>query len=427
MHVMIMTAVFPPEIRSAAQLMCELSETLVRRGHFVTVLTSKSKGLLPSVSEHRGVRVIRIPTLAVHRSHAPASMRGIGQILNCLLYFVTALFVRHVEVTLAYSPPLALGLVGALLYRVKGIPHVLNVQDLVPQYAIDLGVLKSRLLIRLLKRLEHAIYRNVQLISVHSPGNAEYMIAEGVPVEKVAVVPNWVDAHRLQDARGASSYRRKAALEGKFVALFGGLLGFAQDVDTIVEAGALLRDHPNIALVIVGEGVEKARLIRKAQELAVKNVHFLPGVSNEKYPSVLAAADICLATLQKSLQCPVVPSKLLGYMAAGRPIIAAFPLDGDAPRVVQEAGCGVCVPPGDPERLAKAIIHAAANPSLCRLWGENGRRFVLAHHDLEQVVARYDWLMEGLLGSVPPTPGRSPLEQAAETQEPTARVSGVAL
>lgn len=426
MHVMIMTAVFPPEIRSAAQLMCELSETLVRRGHFVTVLTSKTRGLIPTVSEHRGVRVIRIPTLPVHRSHAPAALRGLGQIINCLMYFIAALFVRHVEVTLAYSPPLAMGLVGAWLYRLKRIPHLLNVQDLVPQYAIDLGVLKSQNLIRVLKSLEHAIYRNVQLISVHSPGNAQYMMAEGVPIEKVGVVPNWVDTHRLQPGQG-SDYRQRAGWEGKFVALFGGLLGFAQDVDTIVEAGALLRDHEHIDLVIVGEGVEKDRLVRKAQALGLSNVHFMPSVSNEKYPSVVSAANVCLATLQKSLQCPVVPSKLLGYMAAGKPIIAAFPLGGDAPRVVQEAQCGVCVPPGDPEQLAQAILHASQNPSLCRRWGGNGRRYVLANHDREQVVARYEWLMEGMISCVPPTPGRSPLEDAPQVRERAEEFPSLAL
>src|SRR5262249_48221307 len=221
MHVMIMTAVFPPEIRSAAQLMCELSETLVQRGHFVTVITSQPRGLVPSVSEYRGIRVVRIPTLPVHRSHAPAFVRGIGQIVNCLLYFITAFFVRHVEVTFAYSPPLALGLVGALLYRVKRIPHVINVQDLVPQYAIDLGVLKSRLVIRMLGWFERVIYRNVQLISVHSSGNAQYMARQGVPADKVAVVPNWVDTRRLQPEQSAPShYRELAGLNEKFIALF---------------------------------------------------------------------------------------------------------------------------------------------------------------------------------------------------------------
>src|SRR5207248_350016 len=113
--------------------------------------------------------------------------------------------------------------------------------------------------------------------------------------------------------------------------------GFAQDLDTVVEAGALLRSHPEIVVLIVGEGVEKERLRAKARSLGLENIRFMPAVSSAQYPEVVASADLCLATLQKSLLCPVVPSKLLGYMAAGRPIVASFPEGGDAPCVVREA------------------------------------------------------------------------------------------
>jgi glycosyltransferase involved in cell wall biosynthesis len=396
MNVLLLSTVFPPEVRSAAVLMGELAESLVHLGHRVTVITAAPegtirprKGSLVAVEERAGVRVIRIPNLAIHRMQAPAILRGLGQILNAIAYLVAALFVKDVDVTLAYSPPLALGIVGAVLHRLKGIPHVLNVQDLVPQYAIDLGILKNRTLIRLLKRIEKGVYRNVQQITVHSRGNAEYMRSEGVPANKVTVVPNWVDTGLIRPASRETVYRRNAGLDGKFVVLFAGMLGFAQDVDTIVEAGSFLRDHPEIVLLIVGEGVEKQRLQEKARDLGLDNVRFMPFVNSQQYPEVVASADLCLATLQKSLLCPVVPSKLLGYMAAGRPIVASFPEGGDAPRVIRDAGCGICVPPGEPARLAQAIAEAFANPAGCRAWGERGRLFVEANHDRAGVVALY--------------------------------------
>ena len=407
MNVLVMTTTFPPETRSAALLMWELAESLVRRGHQVTVITAMAEGtprkgslFSPVVEERSGVRILRIPNLAVHKTRASAILRGLGQLLNALAYLWVALSLRNVDVSLAYSPPLALGIVGALLHRMKGIPHVLNVQDLVPQYAIDLGILKNRTLIRVLKWIERTVYRNVQLITVHSRGNAEYMVREGVPQRKVAVVPNWVDTHLIRPASKETAYRMQAGLEGKFVALFAGMLGFAQDLDTVVEAGPFLKDHPEIMLLIVGDGVEKARLQAKARAMALTNVRFMPVVSSAEYPEVVASADLCLATLQRSLLCPVVPSKLLGYMAAGRPIVASFPEGGDAPRVVREAGCGVCVPPGDPQRLAQAIIEAAANPAECRVRGERGRRFVEENHDRNRVMALYESLFEGLTGVV---------------------------
>jgi colanic acid biosynthesis glycosyl transferase WcaI len=405
MNVLLLTAEFPPEIRSAALLMAELAESMARRGHRVTVITAAPpdarKGTLfsPAVEERDGVRVLRIPTLAVHRSRAGAVVRGLMQLINAVAFFAAAMAVKDVEVSLAYSPPLALGIVGVLLQRLRGVPHLLNVQDLVPQYAIDLGILKNRALIRLLKGIEKAVYRNVHLITVHSPGNAAYLLREGVPAAKVAVVPNWVDTARIRPASSQTAYRQSAVLEGKFVALFAGALGFAQDLDTVLEAATLLRDHPRIVLLIVGDGVEKARLQKKAQDLGLSNVRFMPVVTSEQYPEVVASADLCLATLQKSLLCPVVPSKLLGYMAAGRPIVASFPEGGDAPRVVREAGCGVSVPAGDPARLAQAIVEASENPDEWRARGERGRRFVEANHDRERAMALYDSLLGGLAGA----------------------------
>lgn len=408
MNVLLLTTTFPPEIRSAALLMQELAESLAQRGHRVTVITGKveeaakgpKSGVLSTVVEERaGVRVVRVPNFAIHKTHAPAVVRGLGQLLNALAYFWAALSVKEVDVSLAYSPPLALGIVGALLHKLKGVPHVLNVQDLVPQYAIDLGILKNKALIRILKWIEKAVYARVQLISVHSRGNAEYMAGEGVPPHKIAVVPNWVDTRLIHPSAKDTAYRQKAGLEGKFIALFAGMLGFAQDVDTIVEAGAYLKEHPEIVLLIVGDGVEKQRLEEKAKSLGLDNVRFMPFVNSREYPEVVASADLCLATLQKSLLCPVVPSKLLGYMAAGRAIVASFPENGDAPRVVREAGAGVCVPPGEPKELAKAILEAYQNPDQCRAWGEQGRAFVEATHDRNRVMDLYVTLFRSLLGS----------------------------
>ena len=402
MNVLLLTTVYPPEVRSAALLMAELAESLARRGHRVTVITGPQQGstpIVPRVDERGGVRVIRVPTLPVHRLRLPAVVRGLGQILNSVTYLVTAAAVSRPDVTLAYSPPLTLGIVGAALHRLKRTPHALNVQDLVPQYAIDLGVLKNATLIRVLKWIEKEVYRNVQLITVHSPGNADYLIRQGVPPAKVTVVPNWVDTDAVRPAPRSTTFRKKNGLEQKFVVLFAGALGFAQDLDTVVEAGALLRGHPQIVLLIVGEGVEKERLQRKARAFGLENVRFMPVVANADYPEVVASADLCLATLQASLRCPVVPSKLLGYMAAGRPIVASFPEGGDAPRLIREAGCGVCVPPGDPAQLARAILEASEDPDECRARGERGRRYVEANHDRGRVVALYEVLFHRLAGS----------------------------
>src|SRR5437762_12198259 len=238
---------------------------------------------------------------------------------------------------------------------------------------------------------------------------------EGVPAAKVAVVPNWVDTRLIQPKSRETRYRGKAGMQRKFVVPFAGMLGFAQDLDTVVEAGTFLRAHPDIVVLIVGEGVEKGRLREKARRLGLDNIRFMPAVSSGEYPELVASADLCLATLQKSPLCPVVPSKLLGYMAAGRPIVASFPDGGDAPRVVRDASCGVCVPPGEPEQLARAILDASVNPEECRTRGENGRRFAETHHDRDVVMALYESILGRLrdIAAEPEMPSAEHLEKTA--------------
>src|SRR3989449_3092358 len=198
MNVLMLTTVFPPEVRSAALLMGELAESLAQRGHRVTVITAASAGaarprkrsLFGVFAEDLcGVRVIRIPNFAIHRTHAPAILRGLGQMLNAFAFLLAALFVKDVDVTLAYSPPLALGIVGAVLHHLRRIPHVLNVQDLVPQYAIDLGILKNRSLIRLLKEIERTVYRHVQVLIRHPRGDARDNARRGLGSPKGARGP----------------------------------------------------------------------------------------------------------------------------------------------------------------------------------------------------------------------------------------------
>jgi len=323
-------------------------------------------------------------------------LRGVGQILNAIGCSLAGLSLKKVDVSIAYSPPLTLGITGYLLKVTKRTPHILNAQDLVPQYAIDLGILTDKKLIRLIKIVEHFVYKKARYITVHSEGNKDYLIKEGVTPEKVHIIPNWVDTNLVRPLEKQNEFRLKNGLENKFVVLFAGVLGFAQDLDTVVESGSHLKDHDDILLLIVGEGVEKERLIEKAKKLQLNNIKFLPFVSKQKYPQVVAASDACLATLQKNLLCPVVPSKILGYMAAGRPVIGGLPLEGDAPYVIQNAKCGICVEPGNPKKLAQAILEMYKNKEKCKEWGNNGRKFILEHHDREKCVMQYENLFQNL-------------------------------
>ena len=406
MHVLILTGVYPPEVRSASHVMFELAETLHRFGHKITVLTALQPEYTPKTNRmidrfydktcENGIDVIRFSTLPVHRVNAPAVIRGMGQILNAIAFFSISLFLKRVDASISYSPPLTLGFTGYLLYLTKKIPHIFNLQDLVPQYAIDLGILTNKKLIKLIKMIEHFIYKRVQYITVHSQGNKDYVVNEGFDPDKVKVVPNWVDTSQIVPTAKDNSFRRDNNLEGKFVVTFAGVLGFAQDLDTVVDAGLYLKEYQDIVLLIVGEGVEKERLIDKTNNQGIKNIVFHRFVSKEEYPKVVAASDICLATLQKDLKCPVIPSKILGYMSGGRPVITSLSLEGDAPLVIKNADCGICVEPGKPDKLAAAIMEAYNDRNRTESWGGNGREYITKFHGREACIRLYDNLLKAV-------------------------------
>jgi len=177
-------------------------------------------------------------------------------------------------------------------------------------------------------------------------------------------------------------------------------MGWCQDMDTIINTALLLKNYEDMMFVLVGDGVEKINLMKRAKKLKLNNIKFLPMQPRDKYPYILSASDICLINLKKQLVTPVVPSKLFGIMASGRPVVASLPLEGDAPKIIESAQCGYCVEPENPEKLAKAILKFYDNPSLCEKFGVNGRDYVEKHFSRTICIKKYEKLFLEACGGV---------------------------
>ena len=395
MRLILISAYFPPEVGSASHLYYELGSELVRRGHEVTILTGYptyniDQTSLPEAYRSgrwmkervNGMDIVRIRTIGMPRQ-IPV-LRGLGQITLSLFLSFSGLFLTKgkFDLVLVYSPPLFLGWTALVLRRFKGVKAVLNVQDLFPQSAIDLNVLRSGALIKLFRRMESALYRRSDLVVVHSPGNKEHVVSCGGSASRISVIPNMVDTKAIMPGERENEFRRRYNIPAdEYVVSFAGVIGLSQDVDTIIEAARLLKQHDRIVFYIIGDGMEKPRLIERAQ--GMKNVRFLPMLPKEEYVEMLHASDICLATLRKEVLTPVVPSKMMSIMAAGRALVAALPAGGDAPKIVEAARCGICVEPENAAALADAVKTVYEKPALAKSYGESGRRFVEQHYSLE--------------------------------------------
>ncbi|MEJ2750763.1 MAG: glycosyltransferase family 4 protein, partial [Anaerolineae bacterium] len=365
MHILLLTAYFPPDNGSAAHLFYELGQTFVDQDHKVSVVTGfpgyHAQG---NLEKYRGRRWMRetVDGLNVYRIVVPQVARntpigrGMWQFSCAFSFMLAGLKVSDVDIALVYSPPLPLGLSALAWKALKGIPFVFNVQDLFPQSAIDLDILRFKPLIRLFHGLERFIYRRANAVTVHSQGNWEYVVAHGGKADKTIVMHNAVDTQHIQPGVKENDIREELGLNGRFIASFAGVMGFSQDLDVILEAAQLLQEQEEIHFLLVGEGVEKERLVAKSQAMGLTNVSWLPMQPRERYPSILHASDVGLATLHTEVKTPVVPSKILSVMSSGRPVVAAMNMDGDAPKLIAEAKAGFALEPA----FASAISLGAS-------------------------------------------------------------------
>ncbi len=406
MHILLLTAYFPPDVGSAAHLFYELGQAFVSRGHTVSAVTGfPSYHAQGDLTRYRGRRWMQeaVDGMHVYRIAVPQVARdtpigrGLWQFSCAASFALAGLRLPRPDVALAYSPPLPLGLTLLAWRMLRGVPSVLNVQDLFPQSAIDLGVLRQKTLIHFFEALERFIYRQANAITVHSSGNRDHVLAHGGRAETTLVMHNSVDTEHIRPGPKENMLRQRLGLNSHFVASFAGVFGYSQDVDTILKAAQLLRDHQHIRFLLVGDGVEKERLVRKGQEMGLENVVWLPMQPREVYPSLLHASDVGLATLHAQVKTPVVPSKILSIMAAGLPVVMALDLRGDAPKLVAEAQAGFCLTPEQPQALADALLKLYNDPALCQRLGTNGRQYVEKHFSSAAVAEHYERLFARLV------------------------------
>jgi len=414
MHILILSEAFPPETKSASTLFFELAETLVERGHKVSVITRMPRynvadgtdlNNIPKQETLAGIEVYRFATPPLARS-IPL-IRGFEHFLLGIIFFFGGLKVKDFDAILVYSPPLPLGISGYWLSKLRRKPLLVNIQDLYPQTVIDLVLLKNKFLIWVSKTMEKFIYCRANALTVHSSGNKEYVVANGASLNTTTVVHNWVDTDLIKPGKRENDFSKEYKLQDKFVISFAGVMGFAQGLEVVIKAADMLKRHrtsdlgprtKEIVFVLVGDGIKKKELQEQAISLGLDNVLFVPTQPRTIYPQILHASDICLVTLQPDLVTPVVPGKLLSIMAAGKPVITSLPLTGDTPKIVEGSNCGLCVPPADPASLAKALLKLYNDTNLREELGRNGRQESEANFSRQSCVTQYEEILKKLVG-----------------------------
>jgi len=366
----------------------EMAKFLQSRGHELVIVASDlnyqtgqrtvARTGVFAEQNFDGVRVLRSYIYpALHRSYF---WRVISFFSFMFSSAWTALHARDVDLVMGTTPPIFQAVSAWFVAWMRRVPFLLEVRDLWPEFGVSMGVLKNPLVIALARWLEMFLYARATHILVNSPAYKEYMIGKGVLESKVTYIPYGTDVDMFNPSVDGSSIRAELGVDDKFVVLYAGALGQANDIDTILRAAKRLRDEDKIRFVLFGDGKERGRLGAEAERMKLSNVIFAGVRPKKEMPHVVASADVCLAILQDiPMFRTTYPNKVFDYMAAGRATILV--IDGITRGLIESSSGGVFVQPGDDAMLAEKVLELSKDPK--RVWemGGNAREYLVKHLD----------------------------------------------
>jgi colanic acid biosynthesis glycosyl transferase WcaI len=402
MRIGVVCQYFPPESNAPAIRTYEHAVEWARRGHDVTVLTgfpSHPNGIVPAeyrgdlmrVEDMSGVEVVRSWTyVAANRGRA----KRVASFLSfCLSSTIAGRLHTRPDVILATTPQFFSAVSGYFLSRLHGVPFVLEIRDLWPQVAVEMGVVTGAS-IRPLIRLQRAMYAHADRIVIVSEGFRQHLHDAGVPDEKISYVPNGISQDILEaELETPQALRARLGLDNKFVVSYVGTHGMAHGLEFVLETAARFVDAPDVHFLFVGDGSERESLEREAAERELGNVTFLGQQPRATAAACYRASDVSLVPLRDLPAFrQVLPSKIFEILGVGVPIICS--VGGEAGELVARSGGGLVIPPESVDELVAAVRTLHGRPAQRQSMGEAGRAFVLREHLRENLAERLAKLLE---------------------------------
>ncbi len=398
-RILVLNQYYWPGVEATAHLLTELCEALAE-DYDVEVVTGVLHGHEhePHEIERNGVRIVRVSSTSYERSELTRRAANYVSYLGSALGY--ALRGPTLDLVLCMTDPPIVGDLGVLVGRRFGAPVVVISQDVFPEIATELGRLRNPAVIAVLRGLVGAYLRRADRIVAIGETMRERLEEKGTPPDRLRVIPNWVDTSAITPQPRENAWAEKHGLVSKFVVMHSGNVGHAQDLDSLVRAATFLRDRDDLRIVIAGFGARHNEIIELARRLEVEDrVRFLPYQQRGRLPLSLSSADLHVVGLAKGLAGYVVPSRLYGILSAGRPVIAAADDESETARLVRDVGCGIVIPPGKPELLARTIREAAEGAYDLSSMGNRGREYVEREADRSVAMARYRALVAELLAA----------------------------
>ncbi len=387
----------------------EFGRMFAEAGHEVTILAGTvhyARGT--KESQYRGRFIVREedpPGVVVYRCHVSESYNRsfLGRAWAYFSFAVSSTIAGvfkadRPDVIIATSPPLTVATTMIWLRRWYRRPTVFEVRDLWPESAIDTGVLRPGRLADMLYRLEAKAYRQADWINVLTPAFEQALIErKGVSPDKISMIPNGADLDLMRPSDDDADIRRRLGLEGQFVVSYFGAHGRANRVGQLLDVAERLKDdHPDVRVMLVGDGMDKPRLVADAERRGLDNVVFVDSVPKVRVADYVNASDVCTAVLMRNDTFKTVyPNKVFDYMSCRKPIIIA--IDGVARKLVEDAGAGLFVEPENPDAFVEALVALKNDPDRRAAMGASGRRHAVEHYSRAAMGDRYLEILDRLV------------------------------
>ena len=395
-HLLVLNQYYSPGVEATAHLLTEICEALVE-SYEITVITGRLLGHEdePDYELRNGVEVIRVHSTAFDRS-------GIFQrAVNYFTYLGRALRrglgARRPDLVLCMTDPPMVGDVALIIARRFRVPLIVVSQDVFPEIAVQLRRLRNPLLVWILDALVKTHLRRADIVVAIGATMKSRLEAKGVRPERIRVIPNWVDVASIVPQPRNNVWSTEHGLDDRFVVMHSGNIGHAQDLESLIMAGKELDEEPTLSVVVVGFGARRAEHERLVRRVDAKRVSFFDYQPRELLSQSLSSADVHFVGLGRGLSGYVVPSRLYGILAAGRPVLVGADEDSETAMLVREVGCGLVVPPGRPDLLADAIRSMMTGQHDLLEMGDRGRTWVEVHADRSLAIERYRGVLAELL------------------------------
>jgi colanic acid biosynthesis glycosyl transferase WcaI len=413
-RVLVLSLVYKPDTVSTANLMAEIVNGLRDRGHDMTVLTSiphynpspevrSNRAYRTSIwrwftiTDEAGVRVIRI---AMPRKR----QRILARLLDYLwLHFFTTIVamlkLRRIDVVFVPSPPITLGLNGYLIARLLRAKLIYDVRELWPDVPIRMGVIRNRMVVRVILAVESFVYRKSVAITSIARSFNRALIKVGVPESKLFFTPNFVDVAWLQPGSHDTPFARQNDFAGKFVVFYAGNIGLTQGLELLIDVARMLEQSaPDAVVVVVGDGAGRPKFEAELRKSALRNVRLLPFQPYNHVPETYASAHVCVSPMRYGFSYETVPSKIYTAMAAGRPMISACESDTESAALVRESQGGIVCEPESATEMVAAVQRLYDDRDLTRRMGESARKWIVDYYSRDAVVKTYDEVIRRVAG-----------------------------